>query len=72
MKVGVGNLEGSCMSSNLERETEVDLAADDPFLKKLRALRESLPTGSREIRYRLEEMERRLRDMWADSRITAT
>lgn len=72
VKVGVGNLEGSRMSSNLERETEVDLAADDPFLKKIRALRESLPTGSREIRYRLEEMERRLRDMCADSRIAAT
>ena len=60
-----GNLEGSGMSSNLERETEDDPAADDPFLKKLRALRESLPAGAREIRYRLEEMERRLRDMCA-------
>jgi len=60
------------MSSNLKRETEVDLAADDPFLKKLRALRESLPAGSREIRYRLEEMERRLRDMCADVSTSAT
>jgi hypothetical protein len=55
------------MSSNLEPETEGDLAADDPFLKKLRALRESLPTGALEIRYRLQEMERRLRDMCTDS-----
>jgi hypothetical protein len=30
-------------------------------------LRESLPAGAREIRYRLQEMERRLRDMRADS-----
>ena len=60
------------MSSNLERETEGDPAADDPFLKKLRVLRESLPTEAREIRYRLEEMERRLRDMCADSTTAAT
>jgi hypothetical protein len=60
------------MSSNLEGETEVDLAADDPFLKKVRALRDSLPTGSREIRYRLQEMERRLRDMRAEANTAAT
>lgn len=60
------------MSSVLECETEGDPAADDPFLKKLRALRESLPPGALEIRYRLKEMERRLRDMWADSTTSAT
>jgi hypothetical protein len=70
--MGAGNVEGSSMSSNLKRETEVDLAADDPFLKKVRALRESLPTGAREIRYRLEEMERRLREMRADPSTAAT
>jgi hypothetical protein len=65
-------MEGSGMSSNLEPETEGDLAADDPFLKKLRALRESLPAGAREIRHRLKEMERRLRDMRADVSTSAT
>jgi hypothetical protein len=60
------------MSSNLERETEGNPAAEDPLLKKLRALRESLPAGAREIRYRLQEMERRLRDICADSTTTLT
>jgi hypothetical protein len=60
------------MSSSLERETEGDPAADDPVLKKLRALRESLPAGARETRYRLQEMERRLRDMRADANTAAT
>jgi hypothetical protein len=60
------------MSSNLEGEAEVDLAADDPLLKKVRALRDSLPTGSREIRYRLQEIERRLRDMCANAPAATT
>jgi hypothetical protein len=60
------------MSSNLEGEAEVDLAADDPLLKKVRALRDSLPTGSQELRYRLQEMERRLRDMRAETDTVAT
>jgi hypothetical protein len=55
------------MSSNLESETEGDSVEDDPILKKLRVLRESLPTGSREIRYRLQEMERRLLEIRADA-----
>jgi hypothetical protein len=55
------------MSSSVDSEVEGDPVDDDPFLKKLRVLRESLPTGSREIRYRLQEMERRLLDMRADA-----
>jgi hypothetical protein len=60
------------MSSSVEGEAESNPVDDDPFLKKLRVLRESLPTGSREIRYRLQEMERRLRDMRADAGTAAT
>jgi hypothetical protein len=60
------------MSSSVEREAESDPADDDPFLQKLRVLRQSLPTGSREIRYRLQEMERRLRDMCAHGDSAAT
>ena len=60
------------MSSSVEGEVESDPVDEDPFLKKVRVLRESLPTGSREIRYRLQEMERRLRDMSADAGGVAT
>lgn len=54
------------MTSNLRPEPDADAAAADPFLMELRALRESLPRA-REIRYRLEEMERRLLEMYTDS-----
>ena len=47
------------MSSDGEVEVRTYPAAD-PFLTKLRALRDSLPGSAREVRYRLEEMERRL------------
>ncbi len=54
------------MTSNLGPEPAADAPAADPFLAKLRALRESLPRA-REVRYRLEEMERRLLEMSTDS-----
>ncbi len=57
------------MTSNRGPEPDADAAnagAADPFLAKLRALRESLPRA-REVRYRLEEMERRLLEMSTDS-----
>jgi hypothetical protein len=54
------------MNNDLRPKPDVDAAAADPFLMKLRTLCESLPRA-REIRYRLEEMERRVLEMYADS-----
>jgi hypothetical protein len=48
------------MTADVRFEPHTDAAASDHFLTRLRALRESLPSGAREVRYRLEEMERRL------------
>jgi hypothetical protein len=57
------------MNSDLQPESDVEAATADPFLMKLRALRESLPRA-REIRYRLEEIERRVLEMYADPTAT--
>ncbi len=50
------------MTSDVSPEPAGSAAAADPFLAQLRALRESLPRA-REVRYRLEEIERRLLEM---------
>ena len=53
------------MTSEPQPKENVDTAAADPFLAKLRTLRESLPeTGA--LHYRLMEMERRLLEMAAE------
>ncbi len=58
------------MTSDLRAEPDTKPAASDPFLTQLRALRASLPRDAREIRYRLEEMEYRLLEAYAESAST--
>jgi hypothetical protein len=48
------------MSSDTRPKAAAPSPSTDPFIAKLRAVRESLPVEAREVRYRLEELEYRL------------
>ena len=54
------------MSSDTEAKAATPSPSPDPFIAKVRAVREALPVEAREIRYRLKELECRLVDVDPD------